>query len=116
MDAELSVQKQQFELEQQEMLSKVDIERKNLELVDLSVANKSKESDLRLKELNETMKALASVDPAVIQALSMGKIGSSELIAMAFGDLAKSAAKINNLNISPDLLTALASSNSRVVD
>lgn len=107
MDAELSIQARQFEMQQKEMLAKVEIERKNLELVDLAVANRGKEIDLKVRELNDTMKAIGSIDPAVIQALSMGKIGSGELIAMAFGDLAKSAERIGTLNITPDLLSGL---------
>jgi hypothetical protein len=108
MDAELAVQKRQSELQQQEMLSKVEIERKNLELVDLAVENKRKETELKIKELNETMKALASVDPAVIQAMMLGKVGSAELMALAFGEMAKSAGKIGNLTITPELLSSIA--------
>ncbi len=113
MDAELAIQKRQSELQQQEMLSKVEIERKNLELVDLAVENKRKESELRLQELNQTMQALGSVDPAVIQAMTMGKVGSSELIALAFGEMAKSAGKIGNLTITPELLSSIAAANNR---
>lgn len=107
MDAELSIQKRQFEMQQKEMLSKVEIERKNLELVDLAVANKKKEVEIKILELNETMRAIGSVNPQIIQALAMSRVGSSELIAMAFGDLAKSAERIGTLNITPDLLATL---------
>ena len=88
-------------------VSKVEIERKNLELVDLAVANKKKEVEIKILELNETMQAIGSVNPQIIQALAMSKVGSSELIAMAFGDLAKSAERIGTLNITPDLLATL---------
>jgi hypothetical protein len=107
MDAELSIQQRKFEMRQEEMLAKVEIERKNLELVDLAVANKKKEVEIKILELNETMRAIGSINPQVIQALAMSKVGSSELIAMAFGDLAKSAERIGTLNITPDLLSTL---------
>jgi hypothetical protein len=56
--------------------------------------------------LSVTLEAIKGVDWHTLMALA-GKGDAKTTIAMAFRDLADNAAKIGELNISPDLLGAL---------
>jgi len=53
------------------------------------------------------MKALASTDPKILQALASTSMRPEQLIAFAFQELAGKADKIGQLNVSPDLLREL---------
>jgi hypothetical protein len=53
------------------------------------------------------MQAIAGVDPRVLQALATVGMRPDQLIAGAFQELAGSAEKIGQLNISPELLREL---------
>ena len=50
------------------------------------------------------MKAFASSDAKVLQALASVGMQPAQLMALAFRDLADNSAKIGQLNVSPDLL------------
>ena len=53
------------------------------------------------------MKALGAADPRVLQSVASAGMNPDQLIAFAFQELAGNAAKIGELNISPDLLREL---------
>lgn len=53
------------------------------------------------------MRAVEGVDPKVLQALNVGNADPGAVIAMAFQGLAENAARIGELNITPDLLQQL---------
>jgi hypothetical protein len=50
------------------------------------------------------MKSFGDADPKVLQALASVGMDPGQLMALAFRDLADNAAKIGQLNVSPDLL------------
>lgn len=107
MDAEKAVQERQHELQRAEMLSNIGLEEKKKDLVSLATANEKQQADARAYAVSATMKALAEVDPRIVQALSSAGMKPEQLIAAAFQDLAGKADKIGQLNISPDLLREL---------
>ena len=49
-------------------------------------------------------KAFAGADPRLLQALASVGMDPGRLMALAFRDLADNAAKIGQLNVTPDLL------------
>jgi hypothetical protein len=53
------------------------------------------------------MQALAGVDAKVLQALASMDMNPSQLVALAFRDIADNAEKIGQLNVTPELLTGL---------
>jgi hypothetical protein len=53
------------------------------------------------------MKIFEGVDTKVIQALAATGMQPGQLIAQAFTGIAEKAERIGQLNVSPDLLTAL---------
>jgi regulator of protease activity HflC (stomatin/prohibitin superfamily) len=108
MDAERAVQEKKRLLNEEEMAGKVSLEDKNKELVQLSAENARVEADAKAYSMAAVMDAVAKIDPKVLNSLASMGMQPSQLIAASFRDLAGSAAKIGELNISPDLLRELA--------
>jgi regulator of protease activity HflC (stomatin/prohibitin superfamily) len=104
MEAEKSVQQKKHELHLAELASRVLLEQKNQDLVSLTAANAKVQADSKAYAVDTIMKALAPVDPKMLQALTSAGMQPGQLMAMAFRELAENADKIGQLNISPDLL------------
>jgi len=108
MDAERAVQEKKRLLMEEEMAGKVSLEEKNRELVQLSAENARVEADAKAYGMSAIMDAVAKIDPKVLNSLASMGMQPNQLIAASFRELAGSAAKIGELNISPDLLRELA--------
>ncbi len=108
MDAERAVQEKKRLLREEEMSGKIALEEKNKDLVQLTVENTKVEADAKAYSLSAVMEAITKIDPKVINALASVGMEPNQLIALSFRELAESAAKIGELNISPDLLKELA--------
>ena len=104
MDADRSVRERRRQIEQEEMTGKISIEERKRELVDLATANTRQEADAKAYGIDAMMKAFATSDAKVLQALASVGMDPGQLLALAFRDLADNAAKIGQLNVSPDLL------------
>ena len=109
MEAEKSVEQKKHEIREAEMAAKIALEKKNTDLVALSTANAREEADTKAYAIAALMKALSQTDPKTLQALTSVGIDPGQLIALAFKELAESAEKIGQLNISPELLRELLS-------
>jgi len=110
MEAEKAVQQKRREIREAEMAANIAVEEKNKELVTLSTANAREEADAKAYAIAAVMKALAETDAKTLQALASVGMEPGQLIALAFRDLAQSAAKIGELNVSPELLRELLDS------
>ena len=97
------------ELKNQQLDAEIRLEEKQKSLTALKVANLKAQADAKGYELQTMMQALNSVDKQVIKYLTSAGRQPDTLIAEAFGSLAENAAKIGNLNITPDLLKELMS-------
>ena len=89
------------------MAASVALEAKKKELVTLTALNTRAEADARAYGIEATMKALGTGDPRMLQALANAGMKPEQLIAVAFQGIADRADKIGQLNISPDLLREL---------
>lgn len=107
MEAEKSVQQKKLEIRQAEMRGQIGLEEKRKELVALASENARQEADAKAYGLAAAMQAFAGVDPAILQSLASAGMEPGQLIAQAFRELAQSADKIGQLNVSPDLLREL---------
>jgi len=107
MEAEQSVQEKRHKLEENEKKFKIEQEKKNKDLVALTVENTKAESDAKAYGISAAMNALRDVNPDVIQSLAGMGMKPDQLIALAFQTLADKANKIGQLNVSPDLLREL---------
>ncbi len=107
MEAEKSVQQKQREISEAEMAARISLEDKNKELVALATVNEREEADTKAYGISAVMKALSETDPKTLQALTSVGMEPGQLVALAFKELAESADKIGQLNISPELLREL---------
>ncbi len=109
MDAERAVQEKRHQLEREDLDARTGLEGKRKELVALAAANGKTEADTRAYGISTTMQALGTADARILQALASAGMKPEQLIAFAFQELAGTADKIGQLNISPDLLRELMS-------
>lgn len=107
MEAEKSVQKKMRELSEAEMAGKIALEEQNRELVILAAENARQEADAKAYGISAVMGSLVKTDPKTLQTLATVGMNPGQLVATAFKELAENAAKIGQLNISPDLLREL---------
>jgi len=107
MEAERAVQAKQQEIAEADMAGKITLEEKNSRLVELATANTRQEAEAKAHGVASLMRAAASVDPRVLEALATAGMRPDQMIAAAFRDLASNADKIGQLNISPELLGEL---------
>ncbi|MCF7981952.1 MAG: hypothetical protein K9K86_08200, partial [Pseudomonadales bacterium] len=70
MDAERAVQDKRRKLNEEKMAEKIALEQKNEELVAISVGNMKKEADAKAYGVSATMKAVAQINPKIVQALT----------------------------------------------
>ena len=103
---------QERNIKENELNTDIAIEEKNKKLIELSVVNAREEADSKAYAIGTVMKALSKTDPKTLQALTYVGLDPGQLVAMAFRELAESADKIGQLNVSPELLRELLQRNS----
>ena len=107
LSTELAVEVKRREIRERKMAADIAVEEQRAALVEQQAANDKKAADGRAYALEATLKPLQGTDWRVLLAASSGSLDPRLMIASAFGDLAGNAAKIGELNISPDLLRSL---------
>jgi hypothetical protein len=125
MNAEISVQEKQKLVEEAKMLTSQSIEQKkneidkeklqaeiNLEesrksLVNLQSENLINQSKARSESIRLELSALETLKPELLEVLASNQMDTRKVISNAIKEMAKNAAKIGNLNISPELLNIL---------
>ena len=109
MEAEKSVQEIKRELEEARMSARIAIEEMNKTLTKLIVENAREQADSKAYAVSAMVEPISALDPKILQALTNVGMDSGQLISLAFKEIAESADKIGQLNISPELLSALLS-------
>lgn len=107
VDADLVVEKKQQEVRQTQLSGQIALETDRKELVAARAENARVEADAQAYAMEASLKVFQSLDPAVLQMLTVQSADPRLLISMAFKELAQNSAKIGSLNISPDLLQLL---------
>jgi SPFH domain / Band 7 family len=107
LNTEIAVEEKRRTVRETQLRADIAIEQERTELVDRRVENHRKESQARADEVRALLEPMKDVDWRTLMAAQSGGLNASQLIAMAFRDLADKAQHIGNLNISPELLTSL---------
>jgi hypothetical protein len=107
MEAERAVQEKETRVRKEALEASISLEDRRKNLVALAADNARAEADARAYGVASTMKALSTADAKILQALASTGMKPEQLIAFAFQELAMKADKIGQLNISPDLLREL---------
>jgi regulator of protease activity HflC (stomatin/prohibitin superfamily) len=110
MESDRVVRERRRQIEREEMAGKISLEDSKRQLVGLVTANAREEADAKAYGIDAMMKAFAGSDAKILQALASVGMQPSQLLALAFRDLADNAGKIGQLNMSPDLLREIMAS------
>jgi hypothetical protein len=113
LNTEVAVQAKQRQIEETRLAGQIALEEQRRELVKTEADNSKTRSDAQAYAVEATLKPLTALDPKALQVLAARSVDPRLLVAMAFQDIAANAAKVGNLNISPDLLESLLSANGR---
>lgn len=93
-------------LKEMEMSTQIIIEEKNKELISMRTENDKKIADAEEYKLKAVMDVYKNIDWKILTALK-GDLNAGDQIALGFRELAANSSKIENLNITPDLLEKL---------
>ena len=107
MEREVSETENERKIREMKIDADVSIEEKRTELIDTRVLNEKKDADAKGYTLEATLKPYRAMDWKLLMALNNQDNDPRNNIALAFRELAENANKIENLNITPDLLTTL---------
>ncbi|MGB7344952.1 MAG: SPFH domain-containing protein [Pirellulaceae bacterium] len=106
------VQEKQRQVREAELDADIAIEQGREVLVGQQAENEKTLANARAESLQKNFDAMKNVDWKTIAAAS-GSTDAKQLIAMAFGQIAENAEKIGRLDISPDLLKQIMSSDNQ---
>jgi hypothetical protein len=107
LNTELAVEAKRRQIREAKMAAEIAVEQQRAALLGQQVENDRKEADAKAYGLSAMLAPIKGMDARLLMALSAGKADPKLTIAMAFRDLAEHAQKIGELNISPELLSAL---------
>jgi len=107
LNTEMAVQEKNRQIRDARMSADIALEQRRTELLGQRVENERKEADSRAYALSAVLSPVKDMDWRTLMAVNAGKIDAKTSIAMAFRDLAENAAKIGEVNISPELLAGL---------
>ncbi|MFK5975304.1 MAG: SPFH domain-containing protein [Sulfurovum sp.] len=108
--AQMAITEQEHELKTSQLSSQITLEEQNASLVELVIDNAKKEADSKAYAMEVLLKSFKDVDSKTLQAITNANMSPQQLISVAFQDIANNSEKINQLNISPDLLKELLNS------
>lgn len=107
VDAERAVQEKTRLLEAEDMSFRISQEGERGRLAKLAAEKARIDADAKAYAMESLLKAFGALDPRLLDILAKGGMRPEQLIAQAFDSLARNAEKIGELNMSPDLLSAL---------
>jgi hypothetical protein len=107
MDAEIAIEEKKRQVREMQMNADVALEQQRQALVSARSENVRAEADAQAYAIEATVRPLAALDPKTLLTLAARSVDPRLMVAMGFRELAENAAKIGQLNISPDLLESL---------
>lgn len=96
-----------LQIENKEMLGKIELEKKNSEYTALEVENEKAKADQQAYALAGIVKAYNQLNVALVEACAMAQMDPATLMAKAFMNIGDNADKIGTINFTPDLLQTL---------
>jgi regulator of protease activity HflC (stomatin/prohibitin superfamily) len=106
LNTEIAVELKKGQVRDTQLSADIAVEQRRTTLVDSQVANQHKEAEARSFALRAVLEPIKDVDWRVLLAANAA-LDPKFLIALGFQELAQNAAKIGELNVSPDLLNSL---------
>ena len=112
LQTEIAVQEKQRQIRETQIAADIAIEERRSVLVERKSENERRDADTRAYALNATLEPVRNVDWRTLMAVG-GAADPKLMIALAFRELAENAAKIGEINVTPDLLQSLTTPSSR---
>lgn len=109
LDTEVAVEEKRRQVRETKLRADIAVEQERAELVDRQVENQKKQSAARAESLRSVLEPVKDIDWRTLLAAQQGGIDASQMIAMAFRDMADNAQQIGSLNVSSELLQTLLS-------
>lgn len=100
-------------LKEMELTTQIAVEQQNAELLKVKLDNDRKEADSKVYLQKALMNVYKDVDWRVLNAIYSKNGDAAGNIALAFRELASNSGKIENLNITPDLLESIVNQDKR---
>ena len=107
LETEVAVQAKQRQIREAQIAADIAVEEQRSALLERRVENDRRDADARAYALNATLEPLRGADWRTLMAVGAGSADPKLMIALAFRELAENAAKIGELNVTPDLLRSL---------
>lgn len=107
VEADLAVEGKEQEVRKLQLNGQINLEKDRKELVSIHSENARLEADVQAYAIEASLRSFHDMEPAVLQMLAVQNTDPRLMISMALKELAQNAAKIGNLNISPELMTLL---------
>jgi hypothetical protein len=107
LNTELAVEEKKRQIREKKLAAEIAAEEQRLALVATRVENERKQADAAAYALEAKLKPLRETDWRTLLAASSTVMDPRTGVALALRELAENAAKIGNLNVSPDLLAGL---------
>lgn len=107
LEAEREKMQQKFTMDQEQLEASTDKERKRAELVELENSNSKAKADTRAYDIRVQLEAFNDIDIERLRVMSINGAKPEQLIAQAIENLTQGDNKVENLNLSPDLLQSL---------
>ncbi len=107
LEAERERMQQQFTMDQEKLDANTDNERRRAQLVELENANAKSQADTKAYDIQVQLAAFNDIDIERLKVMNMNAAKPEQLIAQAIENLTQGDNKIENLNLSPELLTSL---------
>jgi len=106
LQTEIAVQEKQRQIRETQIAADIAVEEKRAALVERKSENDRRDADARAYALQATLEPVKNVDWRTLMAVG-GAADPKLMIALAFRELAENAAKIGEINVTPDLLASL---------
>lgn len=107
VEADLAVERKQQEIRETQLAGQIKLENERKQFVEARVENARAEADVQAYAVAASLQPLQTLDDDILQLLMMQSAEPRLLVTQALKELAQNAAKIGQLNISPDLLETL---------
>lgn len=106
LQTEIAVQEKQRQIRETQIDADIAVEERRSALVERRSENERRDADARAYALQATLEPVRNVDWRTLMAVG-GAADPKLMIALAFRELAENAAKIGEINVTPDLLKSL---------
>ena len=107
LQTEIAVQEKQRQIRETQIAADISVEERRSALIERRSENERHDADARAYALQATLEPVRNIDWRTLMAISGGAADPKLMIALAFRELAENAAKIGEINLTPDLLKSL---------